>query len=246
MHRCWIGLGGNLGDVPATFERAVEALSHAPGLTHVVTSRNYRTAPMGVAAGSAFLNAVAGFDVVRPPLELLDLLQAVEQNLGRLRTVHWGPRTLDLDLLYYGDELLQLSRLTLPHPGVWHRRFVLDPLVFVAPTWVDPAWDLTVTALQSRLVQRPHCVTVFGATDHLLGQLQTALSECALPVELRDNDVTAALRGGVVVQLGPVVTPLVPRFRLAADVAPDELIRTITDAVTAAFEEPRAVSGLSA
>ncbi|HUQ70732.1 MAG TPA: 2-amino-4-hydroxy-6-hydroxymethyldihydropteridine diphosphokinase [Planctomycetaceae bacterium] len=242
MPRCWIGMGGNQGDVPATFERALAALSHARGVTPVVTSRNYRTAPMGAAAGEPFLNAVAGFDVTRPPLELLDLLQTVEQSCGRVRTIPWGPRTLDLDLLYYGDELVQLPRLTVPHPGVWHRRFVLDPLASVAPTWVDPTWDLTVSVLQTRLVQRPPCVTVFGATEHILGQLQTALSEFTRSVELRENDVAAALRGGLVIQLGPVVTPLVPRFRMAVDIAAEELIRTVTDAVTAAFDEPCASS----
>lgn len=238
MPRCWIGLGGNVGDVADTFRMAMDALSHAYGVTYVSTSPIYRTQPMGVAAGHPFLNAVAGFDVTRPALELLDLLQTVEQLAGRVRTVHWGPRTLDLDLLYFGDEIVKHPRLNTPHPGLWYRRFVLDPLADVAPHWVDPVWQMSVALLRDRLRHPPRCLTVFGADSGQWEDLRSLIDTWPHAVELRDNDVAAALQGGLVVQIGPVVTPQVPRFRFEAGVSPTMVRETLSAAATAAFDEP--------
>jgi 2-amino-4-hydroxy-6-hydroxymethyldihydropteridine diphosphokinase len=243
MPRCWVALGGDIGDVARTFAGAIDALSKAWGVSLVAVSRNYRTMPMGDAAADPFLNAVAGFDVTRPPLEFLNLLQTVEQNLGRVRTLHWGPRTLDLDLLYFGNEVLHVPRLTVPHPGVWHRRFVLDPFVEIVPSWVDPVWNLTISALRDRLLALPQTITIFGASDWLRDQLQQAVSQHHPAIELRHNDVSAALAGGLVIQIGTVVTPPVPRFRFGDDVAAETLIPTVIHAATAAFDAPQEAQG---
>jgi 2-amino-4-hydroxy-6-hydroxymethyldihydropteridine diphosphokinase len=242
MPRCWIGLGGNLGDVPDTFRTAISQLSRAFGMRWVATSPLYRTAPMGADAGDEFLNAVVGFDVDRPALELLDLLQTVELNCGRVRTVHWGPRTLDLDLLYYGDQVLKQPRLTTPHPGLWYRRFVLDPLADVAPDWLDPVWQLNVSQLRDRLRQPTRTVTAFGAKVAQLDLLQSCLASCPTRPELRDCDVTAAMAGGVVLEFGTVLAPHVPRLRLSADISADALSELVPAVVSAAFDEPRPVA----
>lgn len=236
--RCWIGLGGNQGDVARTFHEAIARLSESGGLTDVVTSPLFRTAPMGADAGTEFLNAVAGFDTALSPLELLDILQAVERDGGRVRTVPWGPRTLDLDLLYYGDLVIHEPRLTVPHPGVWCRRFVLDPLSTVAADWQDPEWQMTVTELRGRLLHQPPTVTVFGDLDDAV---VNTVSEMNAAWQIRRNDEAAARRGGVVVQIGAADSPLVPRLRVAA--AQASMARLIIDTATAAFDTPLPASG---
>jgi 2-amino-4-hydroxy-6-hydroxymethyldihydropteridine diphosphokinase len=107
MVRCAISLGGNLGNVPDTFAEAVRLLTSSPGITELRTSRLYLTAPMGAVAGDAFYNAACVFETTLSPLDVLDLLQQIEDHCGRVRTVHWGPRTLDLDLILYGEDIIQ-------------------------------------------------------------------------------------------------------------------------------------------
>ena len=127
----YIGLGANLGDAAATVAAAVEALA---GLGHVAAvSRLYETDPVGVTDQPPFRNAVVLLRTARSPHELLAGLLALEARFGRERTVRWGPRTLDLDLLAYGDVTLDDADLTLPHPRAHEREFVLRPLADVAP-----------------------------------------------------------------------------------------------------------------
>src|SRR5262245_21273994 len=125
MPHCLIALGGNLGAVERSFEGALQRLADAPRCALVAASRLHRTAAVGTDAGPEFLNAAAEVATELAPLELLDLLQSIERDFGRIRGTHWGPRTLDLDLLFYGSEIIDLPRLVVPHPAVWHRRFVL-------------------------------------------------------------------------------------------------------------------------
>lgn len=158
---CVIALGGNVGPVERTFETALDRLEHA-GCRLLRRSRDYRSVPMGTEAGSRYTNAVALLATKRSPLELLDLLQEVEHVCGRERTVHWGPRTLDLDLLFYGQQLVRLPQLTVPHPGIWYRRFVLDPLAEIAPDLVHPDNGQSVQQLRSRLQQRPLVIELEG------------------------------------------------------------------------------------
>lgn len=166
MTRCWIGLGGNQGSVAETFRRAITLLDCASGITVSQMSRLYTTSPVGAAAGPEFLNAVAELHSTLPPAELLAVMQGVETQLGRVRAIHWGPRTLDLDLLLYDQQALTTPTLTIPHPHMWYRRFVLDPLEEIAPELIHCRHGLTISQLRLRLLARPlPCSLVGGAAD---------------------------------------------------------------------------------
>src|SRR5262245_43723447 len=119
-----IGLGSNLGDPQENLARAVASLRATPGIENVVVSQPLKTSPIGGPAGQGeFLNAAARFSTTLAPLELLDMLLGIETQLGRTREVHWGPRTIDLDLLLYGEEIISTPRLTVPHPRLATRKF---------------------------------------------------------------------------------------------------------------------------
>ena len=128
-----ISLGGNLGDVRAAFRFALEKLALAPGVAVVATSSIYRTAPWGKLDQPDFLNMAALLRVTIAPRELLDLCLSIEREHGRARLEHWGPRTLDIDVLTYGDLVVDEPGLTIPHPRLQDRAFVLAPLAEIAP-----------------------------------------------------------------------------------------------------------------
>ena len=172
----FIALGGNLGSVEETFQSALAALDASPDIEVRQVSSSFRTPPMGQEAGEPYLNAAAELDANCPPLELLDHLQAIEIRHGRERTKHWGPRTLDLDLLLYGEDVLIHPRLTLPHPGCWYRRFVLDPLAEIAPHVLHPIKKLTFGELRTRLLERPLRVGLAGGGPADRQQLAAELS----------------------------------------------------------------------
>lgn len=131
--RAYVGLGANLGaDLSATLTRAALSFEAMPGTSVVALSSVWRSAPID-AVGPDFLNAVVALDTSLEPLELLDALQAIEQAHGRERPYRNAPRTLDLDLLLYADLVLETPRLTLPHPRLGERAFVLRPLLEIAP-----------------------------------------------------------------------------------------------------------------
>lgn len=132
-HRAWIGLGSNLHQPRRQVEQALEALDRLPLTRRILASRLYSGPPLGPSDQPDFVNAVAAVETGLSPLALLDQLQALEQRHGRIRHRHWGPRSLDLDLLLFDDLSLAHPRLTLPHPGMASRAFVLIPLAEVAP-----------------------------------------------------------------------------------------------------------------
>lgn len=129
-----VGLGGNVGDVVAAFRRALQSLDATDGVRVISVSSLLRTAPVGGPEQDDFLNAAVLLAVELEPVELLSVLQALEVAAERVRTERWGPRTLDLDLLWWADQSLETTALTLPHPGLIERRFALQPLVEVAPS----------------------------------------------------------------------------------------------------------------
>lgn len=133
--RAFIGLGGNVGDAPATLQSALAALSALPQTRLLQASGLYRTAPVGGIEQADFCNAVAALDTGLAAAELLQALFAIERAHGRDRSreLRWGPRTLDLDLLLYGDEVIDVDGLIVPHPRMAERRFVLEPLLEIAP-----------------------------------------------------------------------------------------------------------------
>ncbi|NDY91704.1 2-amino-4-hydroxy-6-hydroxymethyldihydropteridine diphosphokinase [Ideonella livida] len=133
----WIGLGANLGDARATLEAALQALRRLPGVDQLQASAFYRTAPVG-AGGPDYLNAVARIRTTLPSLALLHALQRIELDHGRERPYPNAPRTLDLDLLMHGQQVLNTVELTLPHPRLAERAFVLVPLLSLDPTLQAP------------------------------------------------------------------------------------------------------------
>ncbi len=132
MTRAYVGLGANLGNPHRCFIDAHDALSAHPDVEVSVRSAIYRSAPVGPAGQADYLNAVLALDTPLDALPLLRLLQMLENDAGRRREVRWGPRTLDLDLLLFGDEVRSEEDLTLPHPRIAERNFVLQPLLDVA------------------------------------------------------------------------------------------------------------------
>ena len=135
MTRAYIGLGANLGDREATIRRAVEVLAADPEIEVAAVSSLRETDPVGYADQPPFLNGAAVLDTELSPRALLDRLLAVERGLGRVRGEgpRYGPRAIDLDLLLYGDRIVDEPGLTVPHPRLAERRFALEPLHELAP-----------------------------------------------------------------------------------------------------------------
>jgi 2-amino-4-hydroxy-6-hydroxymethyldihydropteridine diphosphokinase len=133
MARAFIGLGANLGDTQAQLHGAIQALGGFPQTRLVNASSLYRSAPVGYAQQPDFINAVAEVETALSPRDLLDALLQLEAESGRTRSFPNAPRTLDLDLLLYGSEVIVEERLSVPHPRMHERAFVLMPLVEIAP-----------------------------------------------------------------------------------------------------------------
>jgi len=142
-----IGVGANLGDPVAAVQSGIQALGKMPETRLGAISSLYRSPPMGPANQPDYINAVAAIETTLEPLALLSALQDVENRHGRVRDgVRWGPRALDLDILLYGDRQITEERLTVPHPGLPERAFVLYPLYEIDP-WREvpgqgPVWLL--------------------------------------------------------------------------------------------------------
>jgi 2-amino-4-hydroxy-6-hydroxymethyldihydropteridine diphosphokinase len=147
--RAYVGLGSNLGDREATIRAALDALDAAPQTSVAAVSTLRETAPVGLLDQPEFLNGVAALETELGPRALLDALLAVERSLGRTRDgPRFGPRTIDLDLLLYGDERVDEPGLRVPHPRLHERLFVLEPLHELAPGLVVPGLGPLETLLR--------------------------------------------------------------------------------------------------
>ena len=161
MAEAAIGLGSNLGDKAGNIGRAVQLLAAAPGIELRAKSRLYRTEPWGDSAQDWFLNACILIGTHRQPAEILAECLQVEESLGRIRdrSRRYGPRTIDLDLLFYDDLVVDKAGLTLPHPRLFERAFVLVPLAEIAPEAQVPGHgrvaDLVKSVDTSLLVRIP-------------------------------------------------------------------------------------------
>ena len=133
MTRAYVGLGANLGPREVTLLRAADLLAAADGVEVVAVSQLRETEPVGLVEQPPFLNGAVAIDTSLTPRALLDLLLEIERSLGRVRGERWGPRTIDLDLLAYGDERVDEEGLHVPHPRLHERRFALEPLAELDP-----------------------------------------------------------------------------------------------------------------
>ena len=151
MYLAYIGFGSNIDDRFLYIQRAITALSNTAGITLQKVSSLYKTAPVGNEAHDDFLNGVVSIRTHFSPDDLLHLLKQIETDIGRQHRTRWGPREIDLDILIYDDVCLQTPDLTIPHPEMHLRRFVLVPLVEIATDLVHPVFEMTMQSLLNQL-----------------------------------------------------------------------------------------------
>lgn len=145
----YLGLGTNKGDRQANLRAVIEDLP--PEVTVTAESSVFQTPPWGFTDQPDFLNMVVAGETSLPPLELLSYLKDLEQQVGRTASFRWGPREIDIDILDYGGLVLDLEGLTLPHPRMEARGFVLVPLAEVAPEWVHPRLGVSIQELLAEI-----------------------------------------------------------------------------------------------
>jgi 2-amino-4-hydroxy-6-hydroxymethyldihydropteridine diphosphokinase len=143
---CAIALGSNLGDSRSILNNAIDRLKLHPQIKVTAVSRWYQTAPIGPPQPD-YLNGCAIVETSLMPVDLLNTLQSIETEFGRVRLEHWGARTLDLDLLLYDDRIIDLPTLQIPHPRMTERAFVLEPLAEIAPHWLEPKSGKSIACL---------------------------------------------------------------------------------------------------
>lgn len=153
-HRAYLSLGSNMGDREGYLSSAMEALQANPLIEVKKNSGWIVTEPYGGVEQEDFLNGVAEIETLLSPWQLLDALHEMENEAGRVRTLRWGPRTLDLDILFYDKVIMESEALTIPHPDLENRRFVLEPMVSAAPYFRHPVTGRMMKELLSDLEQR--------------------------------------------------------------------------------------------
>ena len=150
--KVFISLGSNLGDRLQYMQRAVGAITQLPSTKVSTISSVYETEPVGEKNQPEFYNAVVELSTTLGPFELFKGLKGIEQSLGRTKTKRWGPREIDLDVLYYGTQVMDVTELSIPHPEIHNRRFVLVPLSEIAADFLDPATRQSVKQLLAQCV----------------------------------------------------------------------------------------------
>jgi 2-amino-4-hydroxy-6-hydroxymethyldihydropteridine diphosphokinase len=148
---CFVGIGSNVSDPAEQSLKAFDHVSGTDGVKFLRRSSLYKTEPVGSPDQEWFINAVAEIRTTLTARELLASLQAIENRMGRIRNGKWGPRTIDLDILLYGQEVIQEKDLYIPHPELHKRRFVLEPLCEIAPYVIHPAFGVSIRGLMDRL-----------------------------------------------------------------------------------------------
>lgn len=153
-HEAFVAFGSNLGDKEKFIDEAIEALSNLPQINIVAISDKIVTEPYGNVEQDVFLNGVMKIETLLPADELLQILQKVEEHAGRERKIHWGPRTLDLDIIFYDDDIISEDDLIVPHPDMKNRDFVLKPLMQIAPYKLHPVYRKTISDMYTELMAK--------------------------------------------------------------------------------------------
>ena len=150
-HHAYIGFGSNLGNRLNNCRNAIQALAALPPCSLLKTSSFYESAPVGLVEQPAFINGVVLLETAEDAHWLLRQMLEIENTFGRIRTLKWGPRSIDLDLLFFDDQIIDTPGLSVPHPLLHERRFVLEPLNEVAPNFRHPSLGKSVADLRHEL-----------------------------------------------------------------------------------------------
>ena len=149
----FLGLGSNVGNRKEYLEKAIDALANIPEIKVISMSSVYETEPFGGVAQDNFLNMVIEINTTSAPDKLLETVMAIEKDLDRVRTVRWGPRTIDIDILLYGDRVINTKDLTIPHVGLTERDFVLIPMLEIAPDVKLPSGEFLKNFLKENQIK---------------------------------------------------------------------------------------------
>ena len=163
-HTSYLALGSNVGNRSAALERAIRILGHAKEIKIEKVSSIYESSPVGPAQRD-FLNCAVKVKTTLPPIALLTFLKQAEKNMGRKAGIRWGPRAIDLDILIYEKVKMKLKLLTLPHPELHKRKFVLKPLSEIAPRLKVPGFGRSVAQILSKLTDPSQKVRLCPRTD---------------------------------------------------------------------------------
>lgn len=150
-HKAYLSIGSNIGDREGYLDLAIDHLNKEPDTKVTAVSDYIETKPWGDVEQDDFLNGALEIDTLKSPRELLETAMAIEQEAHRERLVHWGPRTLDVDILFYDDEIIMEDDLKIPHVEIPKREFVLEPLAAIAPYYIHPVFHKSVAAMLKEL-----------------------------------------------------------------------------------------------
>ena len=165
--RIFLSLGTNIGDRICNLKRAIQKIRLIPTTQLVTLSSVYETAPVGFTDQPDFLNLIIEIRTSLCPICLLFELQRIENEIGRIRTVRWGPRRIDIDLIYYGQIVRESLILTVPHGEAMVRRFVLKPLSEIASDFMPPSINCTISQLLDRCLDHNRVTKLYNATEFL-------------------------------------------------------------------------------
>ena len=149
QHIIFLGLGSNVGDKKKNLEKAVSKLKEE--ISDIKISKFYETEPWGYRDQDKFLNAAVSGKTFLTSLELLRFVKLIEKKIGRIKRFKWGPREIDIDILFYDDLIYKDSSVEIPHPNLWERKFVLEPLMDLDPNFIHPIFKKTVRQLYEKL-----------------------------------------------------------------------------------------------
>jgi 2-amino-4-hydroxy-6-hydroxymethyldihydropteridine diphosphokinase len=160
-HNVFIGIGSNLGSAKKNCQRGINALKKKKEIDFVQCSLFYETEPIGGPEQPPFINCVAEIKTTFLPKDLLEYLKELETKMGRVKTIHWGPRVIDFDILFFGNLIIDTINLKIPHPLCHKRRFVLEPMGEIAPNLIHPVLKKSIRELKNLISSSKEEVKIY-------------------------------------------------------------------------------------